>query len=47
MALIDKNKLGALVSSAKQGVTSLVQGNRKQSEDNADVLEGELTPEQQ
>ena len=46
MVLIDKAKLGALVSSAKQGVTTLVQNKGKKADTDQEVLEGELTPEQ-
>ena len=46
MVLIDKAKLGALVSSANQGVTTLVQNKGKKADTDQEVLEGELTPEQ-
>lgn len=47
MELFNKDRLGAIVGSAKQGVTNLVRKNRKQTGNDQEVLEGELTPEQQ
>lgn len=46
MVLIDNAKLGALVSSARLGVTTLVQNKGKKADTDQEVLEGELTPEQ-
>ncbi|MCI6427572.1 MAG: TerB family tellurite resistance protein [Rikenellaceae bacterium] len=46
MGLIDKAKFGAVVSSVKRGVTTLVQSKGKEADTNQEVLEGELTPEQ-
>ena len=46
MALINKSKVSTWVSGAKQGVSNLIKGDRQQAEDEQQVLEGDLTPEQ-